>query len=135
MRFVLIHIPNGYETAPPDAMPDTKLMLAMIGYIRELQDAGVLLSIDGFRPPSSGVRVHFSGGAPEVVEGPFPDTPQSVGGFWIIDVPSKTEAVEWACRCPDTHCVIEVREVQEVSGFPENLRAIAEGAGPIGKQR
>jgi hypothetical protein len=120
MRFMMLMIPKGYENAAPDAMPDAKAVEAMMRYNESLQQAGVLLALDGLRPPSMGARVSFAGGKPKVTEGPFPETKETLGGYWMIQVPSQEEAVAWASRCPASdNEVIEVRQVFEVSDFPQ----------------
>ena len=128
MRFMLLMIPNGYENAQPGAMPDAKAVEAMMKYNESLQKAGVLLTLDGLHPPSMGARVTFSGGKPKVVEGPFAETRETLGGYWIIQVNSKEEAIEWASRCPASdNEIIEVRQVQEFSEFPADVQAAAAG--------
>src|SRR6516164_1666413 len=118
MRFMMIMIPKGYERASPDAMPDPKAVEAMLIYTEQLQQAGVLLGMDGLYPPSAGVRVSFPGGKPKVTDGPFSEAKEVVGGYLMIDVKSKEEAVEWAKRCPASENeVIEIRQVHEVADF------------------
>ena len=73
----------------------------MMKYNEELQKAGVLLALDGLHPPSMGARVSFSGGKPTVTDGPFAEAKEVLGGYWMIQVKSKEEAIEWASRCPD----------------------------------
>jgi hypothetical protein len=126
MRFMMLMIPKGYETAEPGAMPDAEAVAAMMRYNEELQKAGVLLALDGLHPPSMGARVTFAGGKPEVTDGPFAEAKEVVGGYWMIDVTSKTEAVEWARRCPaSANEVIEVRQVQEFEDFPADVQEAA----------
>lgn len=128
MRFMMLMIPKGYEHAKPGTMPDPKAVKAMMAYNESLQKAGVLLALDGLHPPSSGVRVTFQGGKPKVIDGPFTETKETVGGYWIIDVRSKDEAIAWASRCPASENeVIEVRQVQEMSDFPPEVKAAAAG--------
>ena len=128
MRFMMLMIPKGYETAEPGAMPDAEAVAAMMRYNEELQKAGVLLALDGLHPPSMDARVSFAGGKPEVADGPFADAKEVVGGYWMIDVKSKEEAVEWAKRCPaSANEVIEVRQVQEFSDFPADVQEAAAG--------
>ena len=116
MRFMLLMIPKGYETAVPGTLPDAKLVAAMVKYNKSLEQAGVLLALDGLHPPSMGARVSFAGGKPAVIDGPFPEAKEVVGGYWMIEVKSRDEAVEWARRCPASqNDVIEVRQVQEPS--------------------
>ena len=133
MRFMMIMIPGGYETAAPDAMPSAEMVAQMMKYNEELQKAGVLLALDGLHPPATGARVSFAGGKPKVTDGPFAEAKEVIGGYWMIDVRSREEAIEWARRCPaGEHDVIEVRRVQELSDFtpevqaeiPESLRTL-----------
>jgi len=120
MRFMMLMIPKGYETAAPGTMPDdAKRIAAMMKYNESLQKAGVLLALDGLHPPSMGARVSFAGGKPKVTDGPFAEAKEVLGGYWVIQVKSREEAIEWARRCPASENeVIEVRQVQEVSDFP-----------------
>src|SRR5437588_11739481 len=126
MRFMMLMIPKGYEKAAPGAMPDPKAVAAMMKYNESLQQAGVLLALDGLHPPSMGARVSFSGGKPTVTDGPFTEAKEVLGGYWMIQVKSKEEAVEWAKRCPASNNeVIEIRQVQEFSDFPADIQAAA----------
>jgi len=128
MRFMMLMIPKGYETAKPGAMPDAKAVEAMMKYNESLQKAGVLLALDGLHPPSMGARVSFEGGKPRVTDGPFAEAKEVVGGYWMIQVKSREEAIEWAKRCPGSpNEVIEIRQVQEMSDFPEDVKKAAAG--------
>ncbi len=128
MRFMMLMIPKGYETAQPGAAPDAKHVAAMMAYNESLQKAGVLLSLDGLHPPSMGARVSFSDGKPTVTDGPFAEAKEVLGGYWIIQVGSKREAIEWASRCPaQDNEVIEIRQVQELADFPEDVQKAAAG--------
>jgi hypothetical protein len=128
MRFMMLMIPKGYEDARPGTAPDAKAVAAMMKYNESLQQAGVLLALDGLHPPSMGARVSFAGGKPKVTDGPFAEAREVIGGYWMIQVKSKAEAIEWASRCPGgPNEVIEVRQVQEMSDFPPDVRAAAEG--------
>lgn len=128
MRFMMLMIPKGYETAAPGTLPDAKAVEAMMKYNESLQKAGVLLALDGLHPPSMGARVTFSGGKPKVIDGPFAEAKEVVGGYWMIQVKSKEEAVEWASRCPaSANEVIEIRQVQEFSDFPADIQKAAAG--------
>ena len=119
MRFMMLMIPKGYEKAQPGAMPDAKAVAAMMKYNEALQKAGVLLALDGLHPPSMGARVTFSGGKPKVTDGPFTEAKEVIGGYWMIQVKSKEEAVEWASRCPASdNEMIELRQVHGNVGFP-----------------
>ena len=131
MRFMMLMIPKGYGAAAPGAMPDPQHVAAMMKYNEELKNAGVLVALDGLHPPSMGARVSFSGGKPKVSEGPFPDATEVLGGYWMINVKSKVEAIEWASRCPaGENEVIEIRQVQEMADFTPEVRAAAAGFRP-----
>lgn len=130
MRFMMLMIPKGYENAKPGTMPDPKAVAAMMKYNEELQKAGVLLALDGLHPPSTGARVTFAGGKPKVVDGPFAEAKEVVGGYWMIQVKSREEAIEWARRCPGSENeTIEIRQVQEMSEFPEDIQKAAASLG------
>src|ERR1700733_9862959 len=100
MRFMMLMIPSGYETAPPDVKLDPERMLAMMKYNEALKEAGVLITLDGLHPPSMGVRVSFETQKPVVTVGPFTESKEVIGGYWMIDVQSREEAIAWAKRCP-----------------------------------
>jgi len=124
MRFMMLMIPKGYETAAPGILPEAPAVAAMMKYNESLQKAGVLLALDGLHPPSMGARVSFPGGKPVVTDGPFTEAKEVVGGYWLIQVRSREEAIEWASRCPASpNEVIEVRQVQELSDFPADVQA------------
>jgi len=128
MRFMMLMIPKGYEQAAPGTMPDAKAVAAMMKYNESLQKAGVLLALDGLHPPSMGARVSFSGGKPKITDGPFIEAKEVVGGYWMIQVKSKEEAIEWASRCPASgNEVIEIRQVQEFAEFPTDVQEAAAG--------
>lgn len=98
----------------------------MMKYNESLQKAGVLLALDGLHPPSMGARVSFPGGKPKVTDGPFTEAKEVLGGYWMIQVKSREEAIEWASRCPASENeVIEVRQVQEFSDFPADVQKVA----------
>ena len=124
MRFMMLMIPEGYEKAAQGFTPDAQSVANMMAYNESLQKAGVLLSLEGLRPPSMGARISFSGGKPTVVQGPFPGARETLGGYWMIEVGSKQEAIEWASRCPAADGdVIEVRQVFEMADFPPEVQA------------
>ena len=128
MRFMLLMIPKGYESAAPGAMPDPEAVAAMMKYNEALKEAGVLITLDGLHPPSVGARVSFAGGKPIVTDGPFAEVKEVLGGYWMIEVKSKEEAIEWASRCPASdNEIIEVRQVQEFSDFPADVQQAAAG--------
>ena len=128
MRFMMLVIPKGYETAATDAVPDAQAVERMMKYNEDLAKAGVLLSLDGLAPPSAGVRVSFKGGKPKVTDGPFAEAKECVGGYWMIQVKSQDEAIEWAKRAPmGDNEIIEVRRVQEMEDFPPDVQQAAAG--------
>ena len=128
MRFMLLVIPRGYETAEPGTAPDAEAVARMMKFNESLQKAGVLLALDGLHPPSMGARVTFHGGKPRVQDGPFAEAKEVLGGYWMIQARSREEAVEWATRCPMAdNEIIEVRQVQEMSDFPEDVQKAASG--------
>jgi hypothetical protein len=128
MRFMLLMIPRGYAQAAPGTLPEAAAVARMMAYNRELQQAGVLLGLDGLHPPSMGARVSFEGGRPTVTDGLFAEAREALGGYWMLDVASRDEAIEWARRCPaGPNEVIEVRQVQEMADFPEDVQAVATG--------
>jgi hypothetical protein len=128
MRFMMLVIPKGYESAEPGTVPEADAVKEMMKYNESLQKAGVLLALDGLHPPSMGARISFKGGTPAVKDGPFAEAKEVVGGYWIIQVRSREEAIEWAKRAPmgDSE-IIEVRQVQEMSDFPPDVQEAAEG--------
>ena len=126
MRFMMLMIPRGYEKAAPGTLPGPEKVAAMMKYNESLQKAGVLLALDGLHTPSTGARVSFPGGKPKVTDGPFADAKEVVGGYWMIQVKSREEAIEWATRCPGSENeVIEVRQVHEMSEFPPDVHKAA----------
>src|SRR4051812_22796533 len=128
MRFMMLVIPKGYEKAPPGAMPDAQAVAAMMKYNESLQKAGVLLALDGLHPPSMGARVSFSGGKPTIKDGPFAEAKEVLGGYWMIQVKSKAEALEWASRAQmSDNEILEVRQVQEFADFPPETQGKMDG--------
>lgn len=131
MRFMMLMIPEGYGDAGPDAVQelDPEAVEKMMAYNRELEEAGVLRDLNGLHPPSTGARVSFEGGEPRVTDGPFAEAKEVVGGYWIIEVPSLEEAVEWAKRCPGSDSeVIEIRQIQEMADFSDEVREAVESS-------
>ena len=119
MRFMMIMFPKDYENAKPGWVPDLKAMEVMGKYNEQLHKAGVLLALDGLTPPSMGARVTFKGGKSKVTDGPFTEAKEVVGGFYILDVKSREEAIKWASRIPrkDDEMIVEVRRLFDVSDF------------------
>jgi len=123
MRFMMLMIPNVPDN---DWMPSPEAVAAMTEYNEKLTKAGVLLALDGLHPSSTGVRVSFPGGKATVTDGPFAEAKEVIGGYWLIEVKSKEEAVEWAKRCPAADReVIEVRQIFEMEAFPPEVQAAA----------
>ena len=119
MRFMII------VKASPDSeagvMPSEELMTAMGNFNEELAKAGILIDCDGLQPSSKGVRVRFSGDQRTVIDGPFAATKELIAGYWLWQVKSKEEAIEWVKRCPNpmpgTEAEIEIRQVYEAEDF------------------
>ena len=128
MRFMMLMIPLGYESAPPNVQLDPERVAAMMRFNEALQQAGVLVTLDGLHPPSMGARVSFATGKPVVTDGPFTESKEVLGGYWMIDVNSREEAIAWAKKCPGTpNEIIEIRQVQEMGDFPPEVQKAAEG--------
>jgi hypothetical protein len=126
MRFMMLVIPKVYENATADVVPSAELIAKMGKYNDSLSKAGVLLSLDGLQPPAKAARVRFGGGKPKVTDGPFAEAKELVGGYWMIQVKSREEALEWATRAPmEDGDIIEVRQVQEWSDFPPDVQKAA----------
>jgi hypothetical protein len=125
---MLLMIPKGYEKAAPGTMPSAEHVAEMMKFNKEMQDAGILLALDGLHPPSTGARVTFEGGKPLVTDGPFAETKEVLGGYWMIRVNSREEAIDWAKRCPARGDeIIEIRQVHEMEDFPPEVRKAAGG--------
>jgi hypothetical protein len=120
MRFMMIVKAN--KDSEAGVMPDEKLIAAMTKYNEELTKAGVLLDLSGLHPSSKGARIKFSGGKRTVIDGPFAETKELIAGYWLIQVKSKEEAIEWAKRVPAPHGEgaegeIEIRQLFELDDF------------------
>ena len=119
MRFMVIGKATP-ETERAGALPDPQLLLEMGKFNEELIKAGVVLAMDGLHPSSKGARVKFSGKSRTVVDGPFTEAKELIAGFWIWQVKSLEEAIEWVKRCPNPHNVdseVEIRQVFEMEDF------------------
>jgi len=128
MRFMMLMIPRGYETAAPGAMPAVEAVAAMMKYNEALKEAGVLITLDGLHPPSMGARVSFESGKPVVTDGPFTESKEVIGGYWMIEVKSREEAIAWAKRCPASNNeIIEIRQIMEMADFPSDVQEVAAG--------
>jgi hypothetical protein len=133
MRFMMLMIPKVYANpnTPVGTMPDPKHVETMMKYNTSLKNAGVLLALDGLHPPAAGARVSFAGGKPAVTDGPFTEAKEVLGGYWLLQVKSREEAIEWARRVPALDGdIIEVRQVQEMSDFPPDVRKAAGAQRP-----
>ena len=122
MRFMMLVIPKGYETAKPGTMPDAKAIDAMSKFNESLQKAGVLLDANGLQPSAEGWRIHYRGGERRVVDGPFAETKELIAGYTLIQVRNRDEAMEWARRFPapmgeGVDAVLEVRPLYELGDF------------------
>ena len=121
MRFMVIVKAN--KDSEAGVMPSEEMLGAMAKFNEELVKAGVMLDGNGLQPSSKGARIRFSGGKRTVVDGPFAETKELVAGYWIIQVKSKEEAIEWMKRCPNPHnedSEIEIRQVFELEDFGES---------------
>jgi hypothetical protein len=135
MRFMMLIIPKGYATAEPGTMPSAEAVAAMMKYNEALKEAGVLVTLDGLHPPSMGARVSFKGGKPLVTDGPFIESKEVIGGYWMIDVASRDQAIEWAKKCPASgNEIIEIRQVQEMADFPADVQEAAAGFTELQKR-
>lgn len=97
---MMLVIPKGREQAQAGTLPVPALVEKMMKYNESPKKAGVLLALDGLHPPAMGTRVTFSGGKPTVKDGPFAEAKEVLGGYWMIRVKSRAEAIEWASRAP-----------------------------------
>ncbi|MDE1157532.1 MAG: YciI family protein [Neorhizobium sp.] len=123
MRFMMLMIPEGYAAAAPDTKPSAEAIETMMKYNDDLKKAGVLLSLEGLHPAATGARISFKGGQPTVTDGPFADMKEALGGYWMLDLNSREEAIEWARRCPAAEGdIIEIRQVFEIDEFPEDIQ-------------
>lgn len=119
MRFLMMMMPEVYrKPVPADFVPDPEAVRKMGEYNEQLRQAGMLLALDGLSPPAAAARVSFQGGKAVVTDGPFAETKEVVGGYWMIRAGSREEAIEWAKRCPAApNDIIEIRRVYEPEDF------------------
>ena len=123
MRFMIIV--KADKNSEAGALPDEKILTEMGKFNEELVKAGVMLAAEGLHPSSKGARVKFSEGKQTVTDGPFTEAKELLGGYWMIQVKSKAEAVEWATRVPaDEGDMIEVRQVFEMEDFPPEVQKV-----------
>ncbi len=146
MRFMILL--KADKNTEAGVMPDEKLLTEMGKFNEELVQAGVMLAGEGLHPSSRGARVRFSGGKRTVIDGPFTETKELIAGFWLWQVKSKEEAIEWVKRCPNPlqgEAEIEIRQVFEADDFgaeftpelraqEERLRARSEQLGKAAKR-
>jgi hypothetical protein len=135
MRFMMIV--KATKDSEAGVMPSNELIAAMTKYNEELVKAGVLLDLSGLHPSSKGFRVRYTGGMPTIVDGPFAETRELIAGYWLIQVKSKEEAIEWAKRIPNPHpsnsdAQIEVRQLFEMEDFAPSKEV--DDAFELGKQ-
>jgi hypothetical protein len=122
MRFMML-LPAPAEALEKFAAPSPEIVLPMRKFNQDMAKAGVLLGAEGLHPTSKGTRIRISAGKRVVTDGPFTEAKEVIAGFWIIQVKSKEEAVEWAKRCPlPENGLIEIRQVFENSDFPPELQ-------------
>lgn len=122
MRFMILL--KADKDTEAGVLPSEELLTEMGRYNEELVNAGVLLAGEGLQPSSKGARVKFSRGEVAVVDGPFAETNELIAGFWMIQVESKEEAIEWVKRCPsppDGEAEIEIRQVFEADDFGDEF--------------
>src|SRR6202158_3367052 len=126
MRFMML-LPAPAQALEKFAVPDPEIVLPMRKFNDDMRKAGVLLGAEGLHPSSKGTRLRVSGGKRVITDGPFTEAKEVIAGFWIIQVKSKEEAIEWANRCPlPENGLIEIRQVFENSDFPPELQKIHE---------
>jgi hypothetical protein len=132
MRFMMLMIPKAYRGGgEPTHMPSAERVGQMMKFNEDLQKAGALVALDGLHPISKGARISFDGGKPLVIDGPFAESKEVLGGYWMLQVGSLQEAVEWARRCPaDDGDILELRQVQEMTDFPDDVVEAAKENAP-----
>lgn len=128
MRFMVLMYPS--EKAEQGAMPDAKAVGEMMKFNEALAKAGALVALDGLHPSSKGARITWDkGGKPIVTDGPFTETHEVVGGYWIIQVQSKDEAIEWCKRIPSADArKVELRQIFEMTDFPADVQKAGDNA-------
>ena len=137
MRFMMIAFPKDYLTAKPGWVPDLASMEEMRKYNEELAAAGVLQGLDGLTPPATmSARVTYKNGKSKITDGPFTEAKEVVGGYWIIQVKSREEALEWASRIPGKdNEMVEVRRMFDLTDFdPETQKEIQKKFGDAGAE-
>ena len=130
MRFMVIV--KASKESEAGVLPGKEILTEMGKFNEELVKAGVMLAGEGLQPSSKGARVRFSGGKRTVIDGPFAETKELIGGFWLIQVNSKDEAIDWAKRVPFEEGEIEIRQLRELEDFGPS--AAVERARELGKE-
>ncbi len=134
MRFMaMVKANKDSETGVP---PSKELVAQMEKFNEEMVKAGVMLAAEGLYPSSKGARIEFSGGKRTVIDGPFTEAKELIAGFWLLQVKSKEEAIEWIKRCPapfgpGEEAEIELRQVFELSDFPPEVQEAARGEAAL----
>jgi hypothetical protein len=134
MRFTVFMIPRVYQPDTPPGeragegfAPPAEAVKKMMKFNEELTKAGLLVSLDGLHPASKGARVSFKGSKATVTDGPYIESKEVIGGYWMLNVKSKEEVVEWVKRCPaEDGDVIEIRRVFEMEDFPSDVQKAAD---------
>jgi hypothetical protein len=126
MRFMMIMFPG--PVAETGKIPDSKQIETMMKYNHELVQAGVLLAVDGLKPSKDAARVRVRAGKKQIVDGPFTESKEIVGGYWLINVRSREEALQWASRIPleseHPDAFVEIRQVFEKEDFPQDAQKL-----------
>jgi hypothetical protein len=130
MRFMMLV--KADKSSEAGVLPDEKMLSTMGKYNEEMAKAGVLLDLSGLHSSAKGARVRFSGGKPAVTDGPFTEAKELIAGYWLIQVKSREEAIEWAKRVPFHDGEVEVRQVFELTDFPAS--PAVERAAVLGKK-
>lgn len=134
MRFMMLMIPEVYQgekgkNISPDFAPDVDDVEKMTKFNEALTKAGALISLDGLHPLSNGARVSYAGGKPKVTDGPYTESKEVLGGYWIIKAKSKEEAINWAKQVPArSGDVVEVRQIFDMEDFPVEVQKAADSA-------
>lgn len=134
MRVMILMIPGVYQgqrgnDLPADFAPPADMVEKMMKLNEEMANAGVLLGLDGLQPLSRGARVDYSTGKPVVTDGPYVEAREVLGGYWLLEVGSREEAIEWARKIPaQPNDVVEVRPIFEMTDFPEDVQRAADNS-------
>src|SRR5689334_19786233 len=132
MRFLITAAPDP-NAPPPDAPPDANLIAAYMKFNEDMHKAGVLVASEGLNPAGKGARIGVSGGKRVLLDGPFAESKELVGGFYLVDVASREEAIEWALRCPiglGSDEILTIHQMTEASDIPPEMMKIFVEAAP-----